>query len=368
MTPIETNTHPNVLIVDDRSENQITACALLEDLDVQLICASSGEEALALLLEHSFAVVLLDVQMPGMDGFETLKMMRQHPRTRHTPVVFVTALSTERRFMVQGYDTGAIDYMVKPLDPHVLRSKVQIFVNLFLLAKELDEKNAALERMAAQLHEAAIKDQLTGLYNRRFVHDLVSPETAIARRLHENRKKSKLREAINTDVGFLMIDIDHFKLVNDNHGHDAGDKVLKNFAKRVAESLRESDSLVRWGGEEFLVLLRRTEPDGVAIVAERIRASVEATCFNISSSVFLTITCSIGFSRYPVKGDNNYSWEEVLTAADKALYLAKTRGRNQWIGVEFLKTFAEPALRSAISDDLELAVESGAIRLVQASG
>ena len=146
MTAADGRERPKVLVVDDRPENRTTLEALLEDMPVEVLCAASGDEALGLMLEHTFAVVLMDVQMPGMDGFETVSLMRKHQRTRHTPVVFVTAISFERRFVNQGYEVGAVDYMFKPLDPVILRCKVTVFVELFEMTRLLAEKNSELER------------------------------------------------------------------------------------------------------------------------------------------------------------------------------------------------------------------------------
>jgi diguanylate cyclase (GGDEF)-like protein len=355
---------PKVLVVDDRAENRTALEALLEDLPVEVLCADSGEVALEQMLEHSFAVVLMDVQMPGMDGFETVAMMRQHRRTAHTPVVFVTAISTERRFVQQGYEVGAVDYLFKPLDPEILRSKVGVFVELYEMSRLLEQKNAELEAMAERLREASLRDPLTGLHNRRFLIETVDPDLAISRRLHRDRRAKSLREGVNTDVGFLMIDVDHFKKVNDDHGHLAGDQVLVEFARRVEATLRETDTLVRWGGEEFLAVLRRTEPDGLAIVAERIRAAVEETVFTVHESTGLQLTCSLGFSRYPVCGGDSFRWDEVVQVADRALYLAKARGRNTWVGVEIDEHIDEDGAKRELIGSLGGTEVSEKIRLL----
>ena len=355
---------PKVLVVDDRKENRTAMEAILADLDVEMLEAASGDDALALVLEHEFAVVLMDVQMPGMDGFETVSLLRQHRRTQHLPVVFVTAISTEGHFVSRGYEVGAVDYLFKPVDPEILRSKVRVFVQLYQMKTLLEEKNAELEQMAHELHEATLRDPLTGLRNRRFVTETIGPELAIARRLHADRATDRLREGINTDVGFLMADVDHFKRINDRYGHEAGDRVLVELAGRLTECIRECDSLVRWGGEEFLIMLRRTDPDGLPTVAERIRSRINGEPFTLSGDTTIPVTCSIGFCRYPVCGGDSFSWDEIVAVADKALYLAKERGRNTWVGVEDLQPATTDSEKRPIMDSsLDEAAGRGLIRL-----
>ena len=218
--------------------------------------------------------------------------------------------------------------------------------------------------MAEQLREASLRDPLTGLHNRRFLVESITPDLACSRRMHEGMRTNTLREGVNTDVGFLMIDVDHFKRVNDTYGHQAGDRILVEFAERVWTVLRETDSLLRWGGEEFLVVLRRTEPAGLAIVAERIRAIVENTRFILPGETRVDVTCSVGFSRYPVDGDDSCGWEGVVQMADKALYLAKERGRNTWVGVEIIESAVEQDKILEVLDDLVLAERSGMVQLI----
>ena len=141
----------NVLIVDDREENLLAMEAWLDELDLNIIKATSGTEALELMLEENFALVLLDVQMPGMDGFETAELMRGTERTKHVPIIFVTAINKEEKHVFKGYETGAVDYLFKPLEPYILRSKVNVFVRLYqqnkALEKTIEELNAALDKV-----------------------------------------------------------------------------------------------------------------------------------------------------------------------------------------------------------------------------
>src|SRR6266566_939504 len=136
----------NILLVDDRPENLLALEAILEPLGQNLLYAQSGEEALRELLQHDVAIILLDVQMPVLDGFETARLIKQRERTKHIPIIFVTAISKEEEHVFRGYSAGAVDYILKPIDPDILRSKVAVFVELW-------EKNKQLREQAEQLHE-----------------------------------------------------------------------------------------------------------------------------------------------------------------------------------------------------------------------
>ena len=138
-------TPAKILIVDDKPQNLISLAAVLEDLNVGIITAGSGNEALTRILEHEFALVLLDVQMPDMDGFETAELIRGNRNTRHLPVIFVTAINTDEKHIFKGYESGAVDYISKPLNPDILKTKVRIFLDLFNQRKMIENKNKALE-------------------------------------------------------------------------------------------------------------------------------------------------------------------------------------------------------------------------------
>ncbi len=140
----------SILVVDDRPENLVATQGTLDCLGYPVMTAGSGNEALALMLEHDFAVVLLDVQMPEMDGFETAELMRRNRRTQHIPIVFVTAISKERKFVFKGYEAGAVDYLFKPIEPEILRSKVEVFCQLATQRKRIE---AQRQQLAEQLKE-----------------------------------------------------------------------------------------------------------------------------------------------------------------------------------------------------------------------
>ncbi|MDR7269316.1 diguanylate cyclase (GGDEF)-like protein [Pelomonas saccharophila] len=190
-----------------------------------------------------------------------------------------------------------------------------------------------VKRAYQAMRDMAFSDPLTGLRNRRHLVDTLHEDLAQARRLRSNAGDA----ATNADVVFMMIDVDHFKAVNDVHGHAAGDAVLKQCAAVLHGLLRESDTLVRWGGEEFLVLARQTHAAGIHVLAERLRAGVAGHDFLLGDGQVLRKTCSIGYACHPLQrqgdGEAAVDWNDTLALADQCLYVAKASGRNLWVGI-----------------------------------
>ncbi len=316
----------NILIVDDRAENLLVMESLLEDMECNIVKAASGNEALSMILEYDFALVLLDVQMPGMDGFETAELMRGSKRSRSIPIIFVTAISKEQRCIFKGYELGAVDYLFKPIEPIVLRSKVSIFIELAKQKLQLKEQARQLELKIEELillREANGKleslstiDALTQIPNRR---DFDSRITACW--------KSSIRES--KPVSIVIIDIDNFKAYNDNYGHLQGDDCLKQVANALSLSLqRPLDYVARYGGEEFTVILPDTDASGALKVGEMIRVGVEA--LNIPHEYSATapfVTISLGICSMLASSED--SLKQFIDNADKALYQAKRQGRNR---------------------------------------
>ena len=340
---------PKVLIVDDQPASLLVLRSVLESApdstSYGIVTATSGEEALRQVLHHEFAVILLDVNMPGMDGFETVRVMRSTRRGATVPIIFVTAYSPDDiSRLLTGYQMGAVDFLFTPLIPQILQTKVSVFVEvvqkqLELQGKtreleelngdlrvqrlrELKESNAALqleiiERRQAERRasELATRDVLTGLFNRRTLTDRT--EDAILR-------AARRRES----VAVLFIDLDKFKTVNDTFGHHIGDELLCQVASRIQASVRESDVVARFGGDEFIVLLEGLGGQGDAErLAENI-VSANLEPFSIGPHSVMA-SASIGISMYPQHGT---SAEELLKEADQAMYSAKQQraGRFQF--------------------------------------
>ncbi|MGL1862818.1 MAG: diguanylate cyclase [Pseudodesulfovibrio sp.] len=319
-----------ILIVDDRPENLLTLECLLDSPDLVLIRANSGEEALAHTLDHDFALVLMDVQMPGMGGYETAELMRGNKKTRNIPIIFVTAELSNMNQIFRGYESGAVDYLFKPLDAQVFKSKVGIFLDLFhqkdqleTKTRELDAKVVQLEELQQQLEETneqlrllSSMDGLTGLLNRRRFDELLEEEW-----------QRDMRDC--SPLSLLMVDIDHFKAYNDSYGHIMGDKCLKAVASGLAGSLqRHIDKVARYGGEEFAVILPGTEEEGAMRVAERMRQYIEdLNVEHNDSETSDSISVSIGVST--IVPDAKILSSHLVDAADKALYKAKKEGRDK---------------------------------------
>ncbi|MBT5420862.1 MAG: diguanylate cyclase, partial [Candidatus Cloacimonetes bacterium] len=321
---------PNILIVDDDKKNLRALEAVLKKVDANIISANSGEKALELLMEKEYALVLLDVQMPGMDGFETAELMRQNKRLSKVPIIFVTAISKEDKYVQKGHEVGAIDYLFKPLDAIVLLSKVNIFLDYYkqtktmqLMMDDLSAAHKTLEQNNKELNQLAHFDPVTGLANRLDFQEFLSRELSHAKRN-------------NRILAVLLLDLDNFKQVNDTYGHQAGDELLKQVANRLHTSLREGDLLYhtknevlisRLGGDEFSVILSEIKkPEDAAFVAKRIISSLNKP-FLLANNVEASIGVSIGIACYPLAGSLA---KTLCKMGDLAMYNAKENGKNTY--------------------------------------
>jgi diguanylate cyclase (GGDEF)-like protein len=311
MTTMETKT--NILLVDDKKENLLALESILETPGLNIFTALSGNAALGLMLEHDFAVVILDVRMPEMDGFEVAELMRKSEKTKFIPIIFVTAFSEDENYIFKGYETGAVDYLHKPLDPVILKSKVNIFLELDRNKKELEQSKKKIEKQNERLKELSITDGLTGLYNHRHFQNMLKREFAMVRRN-------------SSDLSCFMIDLDYFKDVNDTFGHTFGDFVLQRFALLLKEAVRETDIVARYGGEEFALLLPHTSLEGALVLAEKFRKKAEE-CVYENDGHTKRVTASVGVASYGTHHPSASS--ELVSFADQALYRAKAEGRNQ---------------------------------------
>ena len=308
-----------VLVVDDLPDNVEILRARLESRGYDVDSAENGEEALRKIKDAPPHLILCDVMMPGIDGYEVARRIKDEGRAGtlpFIPIILVTALG-ETEHIVQGLNTGADDYIAKPYHFQELEARVRAMLRIKRLQDELDQKNRELEVANKRLRKLSITDGLTELYNHRHVHELLRDEFERSRRTEE-------------PLAVTMIDLDKFKSVNDTYGHPTGDVVLYETARILGDTAREIDMVGRYGGEEFIVILPNTDEAEAAAFAERVRTAVEAHVYrDPDTSVELRMTCSSGAASFPTEGVDTP--EQLLKRADAALYMAKESGRNRVI-------------------------------------
>lgn len=233
------------------------------------------------------------------------------------------------------------------------------------LATALAERTRELDAANARLRVAAITDPLTGLHNRRFLEERIWEDVALVRRMWANDHRGIGLDPRNSDLGFLMVDVDHFKLVNDRYGHDAGDDVLAQLAEVLRAAVRDTDSVIRWGGEEFLLLTRQTNRTYLRAVAGRVGALVRLHRFRLRTGEELRLSVSVGYCGYPLGDPELFPWDEVVRVADEALLLAKQDGRDTTVGVELAAGELSPERQLQILRDLPAAARAGVVHLIR---
>lgn len=293
-----------ILVVDDEPPNVELLRRRLTRAGYDVITAGSAAEARAQIAKHPPNLMLLDICMPEVSGVELLRELRELPGTRLLPIIMVTGLS-ETENIVEAIQNGANDYVTKPINMPVLLARMETQLRMSALVMQLESQAKILSHLAAF-------DELTGLYNRRSLTGALEAQCASAR--------------LHAGLSLLMIDIDHFKGVNDRYGHAGGDAVLLEFARRLAATARDTDIAGRWGGEEFLVLLPEADEEVALTVAERIRACAEEAPF-VFNSTLIPVTVSLGIATLP-PGERAEP-ARLIETADHALYEAKRAGRNR---------------------------------------
>jgi two-component system, cell cycle response regulator len=292
-----------VLIVDDDPATRRLLSRVLGRHSHRTVEAADGPAGLEQLRhgteDAGFDTVLLDLGLPGCNGFDVLAAMKADPDLQDIPVVFVTG---SRDDVLGAFDAGAHDYLIKPVDHGELIARVHSALRVKALQDELKLRNAELEQMNRT-------DCLTGLANRRHLDETLTVLRGAARR-HDH------------DLSVLMVDLDHFKQLNDSEGHPAGDAVLREVGRRIRTTLRAEDVAGRWGGEEFQVLLPFTDETGAAVLAERLRDAIAAVQFEVGDGRRVAVTASIGVAS---RADGE---ADIVGRADRALYAAKAEGRN----------------------------------------
>ncbi len=282
-----------ILIVDDAPSNVQALAMLLKD-DYKIMVATDGKRCIELATGDNIPdLILLDIEMPDINGYQVCQHLKNLDQSKNIPIIFITGkdAASDEEF---GFNLGAVDYITKPVQPSIVKVRVKTQITI-------KQQNDMLIKMA--LH-----DQLTDLYNRYYLMDIFP---------------QKISEALRHDqkLSLIMLDIDNFKHVNDNHGHDVGDIVLQALSKEITANLRNEDIAARLGGEEFIIVVSQCNLASALIKAEDLRAKIEALYPNN-----LSITCSIGVTELTEELKTS---KALLMAVDKALYHAKNTGRNR---------------------------------------
>lgn len=293
-----------VLIVDDEKSNLVILAEILKG-KYKVVLAKSGPQAVERAIKQPPDLILLDIVMPGMNGYQVLYELKNDDRLKDIPVIFISALRDEAD-EEKGLVLGAVDYISKPFSPAIVLARVNIQIKIV--------------RQIKLIEGIALLDGLTEIPNRRNYNERITMEW-----------KRAVRE--QKPISLLFMDIDYFKKFNDNYGHSQGDEALKAVANAISRAInRPADFAARIGGEEFAVLLPNTHKDGALHKAELIRAEVEALGMpHQFSTVSSVLTISIGgTSCLP---DQESSLQEFIDEADKMLYTAKNVGRNKVIWI-----------------------------------
>lgn len=289
-----------ILLVDDAPTNIQVLNEVLKD-DYRLFFATSGRDALRLIAESPPDLIILDVIMPDMDGYEVCRALKTDPVMRNIPIIFITAMNQQEDEAI-GLELGAVDYITKPFNPAIVRLRIR--------------NQIELKRQRDLLARLSHLDGLTGIANRRSLDEVLEREW---------RRGSRSLKPLS----LLMIDIDHFKAYNDSCGHLAGDDCLRTVAKALKDQLgRAADVAGRYGGEEFLIVLPETDNNGAQVVAREILQGISNLAIpHPASPLGQQVTVSIGIATALAVREQQHTC--LLKAADNALYQAKQEGRNR---------------------------------------
>jgi len=293
---------PSILIVEDNKIDEKLIQRYLQGEPYQIKFAKDGEEAVSRAQQERIDVILLDLILPRKNGFEVCSILKEMNPTRNIQIVAITGLS-DLESKLKGIELGFDDYLIKPVNMHILRTRV----------KALVKKKALLDKLCDRYEMAvhsAITDKLTGLYNRRYFDYFLDLEI-----------KRSLRQ--QASLALLMIDVDDFKQINDTLGHLSGDTILNKLGELLKTQIRDTDMAARYGGEEFAVVMSNTGLAEAVQIAERIRQTIES--YSFGNKKFL-MTASIGIALYPSDADSSI---KLIEKSDSSLYQAKRSGKNR---------------------------------------
>jgi len=307
-----------VLVIDDDASILGVIAEVLEDDGYDVTTALSGEQAIELLGGNTFSLVMTDIRLPGINGVEVLEHIKVvSPRTNVIMITSHASLDT----VIDAIKHGAYDYLLKPFeDLSLISSAAKRAIDAFNLELERSQlirslklSNKELARLNRVLHGLAIRDGLTDLFNHRYINEVLDKEI----------EKATIEEA---DLALIFVDVDKFKVFNDEHGHQNGDVILRELSALMRENVRKKDVVARWGGEEFVIVSPGTDDETAARLADELRAMIAGHTFmkdTIQSMVKITISAGVASLQ------KQKSKSALIEAADAALYEAKNNGRNQ---------------------------------------
>jgi diguanylate cyclase (GGDEF)-like protein len=306
-----------IIIVDDMQFSRVVVQAALKKAGfINIRVASSALQALRMMEEKHADVVLADWVMPEMDGLQLTDTLRQRDEERgeYTGIILFTAQEGIEP-LVEAFNRGVDDYICKPPNPHELAARVNAAARIASLQNDLLETSKQLEETIRHLEDMALTDPLTGAGNRRL----------LSRQLEQHLLDATSRRG---GVCFVMLDIDHFKKINDTYGHDVGDEILVGLTRRIRRTVRPTDLVARMGGEEFGIIMHYTNPENYKSTSlDRLLSSINSRPFKTAAGE-LSITTSIGVCFYSGEGQQP-SVQNLIKCADEKLYQAKANGRNQ---------------------------------------
>jgi diguanylate cyclase (GGDEF)-like protein len=293
-----------ILAIDDEKINIEILLELLNNKH-DLIPALSADRALEVLKKVDIDLILLDIIMPNMDGYQLCKKLKENEITKNIPIIFITS-NTDEYSIKKAYETGGVDYVTKPFKPAELLARINTHVKMRELINDLEKSKEELKLLAST-------DPMTKLSNRRYFSE-------ISEHIMNLVKRDTMKASI------IILDIDRFKNINDTYGHKVGDEVIIDLSNTLQELTRKSDIVCRYGGEEFVILLLDTSLKGTVIIAKKIREYIESNNLYIHNNQKLKYTVSLGVSQVEIEDKN---MEAALKRADNALYTSKKNGRNR---------------------------------------
>jgi two-component system chemotaxis response regulator CheY len=303
-----------VLVADDEPTTRTLARAIVQRLGHECLVAPDGDRAWTLLQSSAIDLLITDWMMPGIDGPELCRRIRARDDDTYTYIILATVVS-DRDHVLEGMRAGADDYLIKPIDPFAVQTRLIAAERVTALHRQIAEFRLQLERLNRDLAEQARTDALTQLGNRLRLHEDL--DVVHARAARHQRPYS-----------VALFDLDHFKSYNDSYGHPEGDRALQQVAAVLAADIRTADAAYRYGGEEFLVLLADERLPEAFVIAERLRQTIESVALTHRAGESGVLTISAGVASFD-PGQASRSAAEIVERADQALYLAKQDGRNR---------------------------------------